>query len=71
MIRGFEDEEFSRGVPMIPKPKSKAWIICAIKDNPYHGCNALEGCSESDNAPNSLKGELFSILPLAKNFVIW
>jgi len=62
MIRGFLDGEFQRGVPMIPKPKSEAWIICAAKRNPYQGCDALEHRSGNDNSPNSLKGELADIL---------
>jgi hypothetical protein len=62
MIQGFSDEEFERGVPMIPKPKSEAWIICSVKKNPYQGCGALESRSGNDNSPNSLKGELAEIL---------
>jgi hypothetical protein len=62
MIDGFNAEEFPRGVPMIPKPKSEAWIICAMKSNPYQACQALESRSGNDNSPNSLKGELEGIL---------
>jgi hypothetical protein len=62
MIQGFGDEEFERGVPMIPKPKSEAWIICSVKENPYQDCKALESRSGNDNSPNSLKGELAKIL---------
>ena len=62
IVRGFSDEGFERGVPMIPKPKSEAWIICTVKQNPYQGCNALEGRSGNDKSPNSLKGELAEIL---------
>lgn len=62
MIRGFGDETFQRGVPMIPKPKSEAWIICAVKQDPYQGCSALEDRSGNDSSPNSLKGELAEIL---------
>ena len=62
MIRGFSDEGFKRGVPMIPKPKSEAWIICCVKNNQYQGCRALEDRSGNDKSPNSLKGELAEIL---------
>ena len=62
MIRGFIDEGFERGVPMIPKPKSEAWIICCVKNNQYQGCRALENRSGNDKSPNSLKGELAEIL---------
>ncbi|MDZ7616491.1 MAG: hypothetical protein U1E05_05760 [Patescibacteria group bacterium] len=58
MINGFAQEEFPRGVPMIPKPKSEAWLLCALKPNPYQGCNALEQRSGNDRSPNSLKAEL-------------
>ena len=62
IIQGFSDEGFERGVPMIPKPKSEAWIICSVKNNPYQGCGALENRSGNDKSPNSLKGELAEIL---------
>ena len=42
MIDGFDEEEFARGVPMIPKPKSEAWLICAFKKAAYKNCPALE-----------------------------
>ena len=62
IVQGFSDEGFERGVPMIPKPKSEAWIICSVKQNPYQDCSALERRSGNDKSPNSLKGELAEIL---------
>jgi hypothetical protein len=62
MLNGFEKEGFSRGVPMIPKPKSEAWLICALKDNAYQNCQALEDRSGNDNSPNALKDELATLL---------
>lgn len=62
MIKGFSDGGLKRGVPMIPKPKSEAWIICSVKNNPYQGCKALESRSGNDNSPNSLKDDLTTIL---------
>ena len=62
MMAGFGAEQFSHGVPMIPRPKSEAWIICALRENPYHACGNLEERSGNDNSPNSLKGELAEIL---------
>lgn len=62
MLDGFNEEGFSKGVPMIPKPKSEAWLICALKKTPYRGCTALENRSGNDNSPNSLKGELGQLL---------
>lgn len=62
MLDGFEEEGFGRGVPMIPKPKSEAWLICAWKKQAYQGCRGLEERSGNDNSPNNLKDELAAIL---------
>lgn len=50
--------------PMIPNPKSEAWILCALKEK-YHpkACNNLEkDLSGNDNSPNSAKKILEEIL---------
>ena len=57
MLDGFAEEGFFNGVPMLPKPKSEAWVLCAIK-NLYQGCDALEDRSGNDNSPAPLKKEL-------------
>ena len=62
IVRGFSDEGFEGGVPMVPKPKSEAWIICSIKEIPYEDCERLEKRSGNDNSPKSLKDELTIIL---------
>ena len=62
IIDGFDEEDFIRGVPMVPKPKSEAWLICALKKAPYQNCTALEDRSGNDNSPKSLKAELAAIL---------
>lgn len=62
MLAGFKEEEFDKGVPMIPKPKSEAWLICAWKKQPYQRCDALEERSGNDNSPNNLKDELAELL---------
>jgi len=62
MLDGFDEEGFEKGVPMIPKPKSEAWLICAWKPQSYQGCDGLEDRSGNDHSPNSLKGELSEIL---------
>lgn len=62
MLLGFDEEGFTRGVPMLPKPKSEAWLICALKNAPYENCDVLERRSGNDNSPNSLKAELTGIL---------
>jgi len=58
MLDGFLEEGFARGVPMIPKPTSEAWLLCALRKNPYQGCAALEDRSSNPRSPHSLKGEL-------------
>lgn len=62
MLHGFEEEGFTRGVPMIPQPKSEAWVLCALKRTPYRGCDALEERSGNDASPKSLKAELAAML---------
>ncbi|MCB2156653.1 hypothetical protein KQI84_17390 [bacterium] len=68
MELGFKAADgFDRGVPMIPKPKSEAWLICALKeDSPYSFCDRLEETLPgNDDSPNSAKMQLAEIL-LAK-----
>jgi hypothetical protein len=63
MIEGFKAETFEFGVPMIPNPKSEAWLLCATKSNPYQHCAALENESGNDNSGRpSLKKQLSSSL---------
>lgn len=57
MLAGFEVEGVLNGIPMIPKPKSEAWILCALRDN-YQNCERLEDQSGNDSSPNSLKDQL-------------
>ena len=57
---GFQIEKFDRGVAMIPKPKSEAWLICALKNKPYENCKKLEDRSGNDDSPYNLKDELES-----------
>ncbi|NMG55715.1 hypothetical protein [Aromatoleum aromaticum] len=40
--RGFKRAGFQRGVPMLPKPTSEAWLLCAARTAPYQNCSALE-----------------------------
>jgi hypothetical protein len=55
---GFKMEKFTKGIAMIPKPKSEAWLICALKDKPYQQCKKLEDRSGNDDSPHNLKDEL-------------
>lgn len=58
MLDGFRQEGFASGVPMIPKPTSEAWVLCALQEKPYQGCAALEDRSGKGNSPHSLKSDL-------------
>ncbi len=57
IISGFLAEAVETGVPMVPKPKSEAWLLCALRDK-YRHCAALENESGNDRSPNSLKKQL-------------
>ncbi|MEQ8383951.1 MAG: hypothetical protein RH949_16480 [Coleofasciculus sp. A1-SPW-01] len=57
MLNGFEAEQILHGVPMIPKPKSEAWVLCALRER-YQNCQRLENESGNDDSPNSLKKQL-------------
>lgn len=65
METAFEQEKII-GIPMIPNPKSEAWLICALKDNPYQHCGKIEERSGNDDSPNNLKDELKEILSKIK-----
>ena len=53
IIAGFRSAEFSEcGVPVVPKPTSEAWFLCAIKTDSYQHCDALETkLSGNDRSP--------------------
>ena len=40
MLDGFAEEGFARGVPMIPKPTSEAWLLCVA---PAESVSRLRG----------------------------
>lgn len=62
MLKGFEAERFDFGVAMVPNPKSEAWLLCAVKENPYQHCDSLEASSGNDSSSNSLKQQLSDTL---------
>ena len=63
MEAGFKAEDYAHGVPMVPKPKSEAWLLCALKPQAYQRCADLEDMlSGNDNSPNPAKGQLEKIL---------
>ena len=55
---GFAAEDFAFGVPMVPKPKSEAWLLCAMQANPYQNCGRYETLSGNDASPKSAKNAL-------------
>jgi len=55
IANGFEAEAFNFGVPMVPKPKSESWLLCAVQPNPYTNCARFEEISGNDASPNSAK----------------
>ena len=54
MVNGFASVSFQFGVPMLPKPKSEAWLMCAGK-TARHSYAGLEAISGNDDSPNSAK----------------
>ena len=60
MKNGFEAAEFQSGVPMIPRPKSEAWMLCGLLKHLSAGtdCGWLEDEPGNDASPNSLKVRL-------------
>jgi hypothetical protein len=68
MVKGFADEDYAElGLPMMPMPKSEAWLLCAVKDYPYQHCDLLEKESGNDDAPNPLKEQLDTALVKAEH----
>lgn len=39
---------------MVPRPKSEAWLLCALKPNPYQHCAALEEAPMATTAARTL-----------------
>ncbi len=61
METAFAQEEIN-GIPMIPNPKSEAWLICALKNNSYQHCEQWDKRSGTYDSPDNLKDELKAIL---------
>jgi hypothetical protein len=56
MMNGFQMAEYDYGVPMIPKPKSEAWLLCLHQQ--HQNCEKLESISGNDASPHSAKNRL-------------
>ena len=61
MHRGFALVECDTGVPMVPRPKSEAWLLCALRLPGYVNCAPLEDASGNDASLNSLKRQLAAV----------
>jgi hypothetical protein len=61
MHRGFALVGCETGVPMVPRPKSEAWLLCALRQSNYVNCAPLEDASGNDASPNSLKRQLAAL----------
>jgi hypothetical protein len=62
VLNGFNRSALrERGVPMIPKPKSEAWLLCAVSKG-YQHCAALEELSGNDDSDQSAKKQLHEAL---------
>lgn len=61
MRDGFAFVECKTGVPMVPKPKSEAWLLCAAQPG-LQNCESLECVSGNDASPNSAKAQLDAAL---------
>lgn len=74
IVRGFALVEFNAGVPMVPRPKSEAWLLCGLKQPQSADCGKLEDAPGNDDSPNSLKKQLAKLIghePSAEEQAEW
>ena len=57
ICNGFASAGFVGGVPMLPKPKSEAWLIAAASPD-LDNCAPLESLPGNDRSPHSAKERL-------------
>lgn len=55
IINGFLEAKYYTGVPMLPKPKSEAWLLAACRPPFYQNCAELENLPGNDDAPYPIK----------------
>jgi hypothetical protein len=65
--QGFLRAENPRGVPMLPKPTSEAWLLCAAQAHPYQNCSRFEELPGNQASPNHPKNELDKAFGVHKN----
>jgi hypothetical protein len=63
---GFKTLGVHTGVPMMPRPKSEAWLICSVQ-NDYLHCESLEDLPGNDCSPNGAKKILEKALGFTPN----
>lgn len=55
---GFAAAKFALGVPMLPNPKSEAWLLCIATGQTGNSCEKLEELPGNDRSPNNAKAKL-------------
>jgi hypothetical protein len=55
---GFLAAAFELGVPMLPTPKSEAWLLCIATGQAGNSCKNLEELPGNDRSPNNAKAKL-------------
>lgn len=58
ILDGFNCSQFDRGVPMLPKPTSEAWLLSAAQDPPCQNCQSHEDLPGNAVSPNHPKKKL-------------
>ncbi len=66
VMNGFSLAEFSKGVPMIPKPIGEVWFLCAAKG--YKSCESLESLNGNDKSGSCPKKLLSAYTSDLDNF---
>lgn len=64
---GFRRAENPRGVPMLPRPTSEAWLLCAAQERPYQNGHQIEDLPGNQASPNHPKKELDKAFGTHKN----
>lgn len=73
--QGFTRARCPSGVAMVPRPKSEAWLICALRAPHYQHCAGLEDAAGNDQSPHALKSVLAALnggqYPSAEEQAAW
>lgn len=54
ILDGFRSVDFDKGVPMLPKPTSEAWLLALFQEHESH-CRALEDETDRDRLKSKLE----------------